>query len=944
MEKRLFQFLAICILLFTEISFVGAQPYSKDSSATSGISQTWHKKYQLQDKSLLKNYPVRSIGPIVQGGRVTDLAVTSKPYQYYIAYASGGVFKTTDDGITFKPVFDNLAALTIGDIALAPSNEDILYVGTGEKNSSRSSYAGAGVYRSTDGAANWQHLGLEDTQHISRIIVHPNNPDEVWVAAAGSLYTHNTERGVYHSKDGGKSWDKTLFINDSTGIIDLVMEPGNPQVLYAAAWERTRRAWDFKGSGPNSGIYKSTDGGFSWNKLSVGWPEGEALGRIGLSISPDAPQRIYALLDNQQEAKEERKNEGEGLQATQLLSITRDAFLNLTDEQIEEYLKENGFPKKYSAAVVRKEIEEGKYDPKALAEYLGDANSNLFETKVPGAQVYRSDDAGESWKMVNAYDLEGVYYTYGYYFGEIRSSPTNADKLFVLGVPMLSSNDGGKNWYRVDTTGNVHVDHQTLWINPENDKHLMLGNDGGLYTSYNGGANWRHINNLAVGQFYSVQVDMQEPYNVYGGLQDNGVLMGSSQSVPNQTKNWERIMGGDGMMVQVDPSDANIAYTGYQFGNYYRLNLASGKSEYITPQQDIGEDRLRFNWRTPLIMSKHNPDILYMGAQKVYRTLDKGENWQVISPDLTKNKPQGNVPFSTLTVLAESPHTFGLLYAGTDDGNLKITRDGGGSWKDISQGLPQNLWVSSIQISKHRPGRVYATLTGYRQDDFNAYLFRSDDFGNSWTTVKGNLPNEAVNVLVEDLENESLLFVGTDHGTYASLDGGENWQALAQIPNVASYDMVIHPKEGELVIGTHGRSIDIADIKPLRTMLVNGRQALMLSAVKEIRYNENWGERPYPYLPIRQPNVEVNYYSPIAGAITFEVLNSDGGVVYTRKIEAGAGFNSFTWHGNLNRNGAKGRKNKEVDKGYLTAGSYTLTISQGGKNASEKLVVKESSK
>ncbi|WP_017731368.1 WD40/YVTN/BNR-like repeat-containing protein [Nafulsella turpanensis] len=931
---------ATVILSVSEAGAQSKMPASEPSSAKE-MRASRQQKEALQQTSLLQDYPVRSIGPVVQGARITDLAIPKgNGKTYYVAYASGGVFKTNNAGTTFEPVFDKQGALTIGDMALAPSNEEVLYVGTGEKNSSRSSYAGSGVYKTTDGGRHWQHLGLDNIQHTSRILVHPENPDIVWVAGIGGLYSNNEERGVFKSTDGGQSWVKTLYINDSTGIIDLEIDSKNPEVLYAAAWERSRKPWDFKGSGTHSGIYKSTDGGESWEKLTNGLPAGKHVGRIGLSVADSQPNTIYALIDNLEETKEKKEEKTEGLTFASFADMSKEELQGLGEEALNEFLKEEGFPEKYTAAKIKADVAAGKYTPRDIADYKGDANAALFETQVPGAEVYRSTDSGKSWEKMNEYPLEGVYYTYGYYFGEIRTSPTNPDKIFILGVPLLSSEDGGKTFYRVDTTGQVHVDHQALWIDPQDDEHLILGNDGGLYTSYDGGATWNHLNNTAVGQFYTVNVDMEKPYNVYGGLQDNGVYMGSSKSVPNKTEDWEHIMGGDGMYVAVDPRPNKVVYTGYQFGNYFRLNLATDEMEYITPQHNIGEPKLRFNWRTPVILSPHNPDIVYMGAQKVFRSLNQGDSWEAISPDLTKDLPQGNVPFSTITSLDESPLKFGLLYAGTDDGNVQVTRNGGGSWEKINGSLPKDLWVSSIQASAHEEGTVYLALNGYRFDDFNTYIYRSDDYGQNWEEIQGNLPDEAVNVLIEDPVNPSLLYAGTDHGAYISMNRGDKWHPITDLPNVAVYDMVVHPRENELVIGTHGRSIYIMDVKPLQKLSKTAGNSLLAFDVKDLRYSERWGERRYPYLEPEIPEVTLRYFGPKTGAVAVEVLNEAGHPVYVGEGSAEEGFNFWKWNVQQNRNGEKGRKNKKVESDYLNKGKYTILLKMDGQEAKSTFEIK----
>ncbi len=894
--------------------------------------------------SLLKNYPARNIGPTVQGGRIVDIDVNLKnTREFYVAFASGGIFKTINNGISFDPIFDNNDALGVGDLVLSQLDPNVMYVGTGEKNSSRSSYAGSGIYKTTDGGKTWKHLGLTATHHISRVILHPEDDNTVWVASAGALYSKNDSRGVYKSTDGGNSWKKTLYINDSTGIIDLVINPQNPQQLWASSWERTRKAGSFKGSGVGSSIYKSNDGGETWIKSVAGFPQGKQVGRIGLEISKSKPNVLYAILDNQGEvsSKKEKKKK-EGLSLDEVGKMSKSEFLKLDNQKIEVFLSENGFPKKYDAALVKKEIEAGKYTPKAFSEYFGgDANANLFKTKIIGAELYRSDDAGATWKKMNSYDLDGVFYTYGYYFAEMKVSPDNENLVYIYGVPMLKSRDAGMTWHRIDTlsgVNSIHVDHHAVWINPTDSKHILLGNDGGLYQSYDEGANWLHINNMPVGQFYTVNVDMENPYNVYGGLQDNGVLRGSSTSIPNVTKHWIELFGGDGMYVAPDPRNHKLVYTGYQFGNYFKLELDKKKSTKITPLHDIGAEPLRWNWCTPLILSKHNPDIIYMGAQKVFRSLDQGKNWEMISSDLTKNKEQGNVPLSTISTLSESPLKFGLLYAGTDDGEVWVSKDGGGNWVSISAGLPVNLWVSSVSSSPHEEATIFLSLNGYREDDFKTYLYMSTDYGNTWKSIKSNLPESVANVVIQDPVNADLLYCGLDNGTYVSLDKGNSWNLLSAMLNVASYSLVVHPRENELVVGTHGRSIFVADVKPLQA-LKDGvhRYSIVAFAPKNIEYNETWGESKFGWSKPDVPACDILYYkSQSAELISVEIYNDKNLVVRKLMLPGEAGFHTFSWDLKIldsmtpekTKSKAKAPEPTQPLK-YATKGSYKVKFNLG---------------
>ena len=876
------------------------------------LMESYEFRRQAEESSLLKNYPARNIGPVVQGGRVTDIEVPpGQTEAYFVAFASGGIFKTEDNGVTFHPVFDNEDALGIGDMALAPSDPNIIFVGTGEKNSSRSSYAGSGVYRSEDGGKSWQHVGLEQTHHIGRVLIHPANPDIAWVASLGALYSHNEARGVYRTADGGATWTKTLYINDSTGIVDLVINPANPDELLAAAWERTRKSWNFKGDGPGSGIYRSVDGGKTWAEVK-GFPQGDGIGRIGLAVSVSNPARYYALLDNQNIREEKEKEADNSLSFIKLNGMSTADFARIPDDELEDFLRKNNFPAKYTSETVKEAVASGTYSPTDISKYYGDANDALFNTDVIGAELYRSDDNGQNWEKVNSYDLDGVYFTYGYYFGEVRVAPDNEDLVYIFGVPLLKSTDGGVHYARIDTMEDVHVDHQALWINPENTKHLRLGNDGGLYESYDEGAHWRHLNNMPVGQFYTVNFDNESPYNVYGGLQDNGSLVGSSNSIPNRTRYWERLFGGDGMFVSPDPRNSKLVYVGFQFGNYFKINRSNGKRTRLQPRHDIGEDVPRYNWRTPLELSVHNPDIIYMASQRVYRSMNQGEDWKPVSPDLTRNTPQGNVPFSTITTLAESPHQFGKIMAGTDDGNVQLSS--GGDWVLVNRGLPEGKWVSQVHASAHDENTWFVALNGYREDDFSTYLFRSVNDGKSWESIRGNLPDVVVNAVIQDPQVPSLIYVGTDHGLYISKDGGNTYMLASQVPNVAVYDLKVHPEARDLIIATHGRSIYVMDAEPLQET-TSKPDELYLNGTTSLRHSDSWGEKRYEYLEIAEPELNYHYYVPADAQLTLRVKN-DSGMIHERTRNVNAGFGTWKWNGKTN-------------DGYIRKGSYTLELVQG---------------
>jgi photosystem II stability/assembly factor-like uncharacterized protein len=791
------------------------------------------QRQALQAKSVLDSVKFRSIGPSVMSGRVTGLDVNpSDPTEFYVAYASGGLWYTHNNGQSFVPVFDSADVITIGDIAVNWRTKTI-WIGTGEVNSSRSSYAGIGVYKSKDNGKTWQYLGLPESHHIGKIQLHPTDDNTVWVAVLGHLYSANKERGVYKTIDGGATWKQTLYVDDNTGAIDIDMNPTNPNEIYAATWYRTRRAWNFEESGKASGIYKSTDGGNTWSLLTkqgAGFPIGDGIGRIGITVYPKNPQIVYAILDNNfHKPDTARKKDTITYALRDFENITKEQFLQLNPKRLDTFLKRNRMYPRYTAQMIMERISNGTLQPTAIWDYLYDSNTALFETPIIGAEIYRSDNGGQNWKKTNTKDLPSFYNTYGYYFGKIFISPYNDQKLVITGYDLQMSVDGGKTFTQIDKE-NVHADHHAAWINPQKDSHIIIGNDGGCNITYDNGEHWFKANTPAVGQFYSVVVDNAKPYNVYGGLQDNGVWYGPSTNRENY--NWydngnypfKNIMGGDGMQVQVDTRDNTTTYTGFQFGNYSRLNRLNPRetSKRITPQHQLGEKPYRFNWQTPVLISRHNQDIIYLGGNKLFRSFNKADTLIAISDDLTKGGKRGDVAFGTITTIAESPLRFGLLYVGTDDGNIQSSKDGGATWtllnaaptKKSSAGLPAGLWVSRLIASQYKEGRVYVTLNGYRNDDFNAYLYLSEDFGTTWTQLAKDLPAEPLNVVREDPKNENILYAGSDGGVYVSFDRGQSFMMWSTgLPkSIPVHDIAIQERENEIVLGTHGRSFYIAKL------------------------------------------------------------------------------------------------------------------------------------
>lgn len=924
------------LLLFINavlINFTLSQPAA---TAAKEVVNSLKSFEALHKNSLVKQIEFESIGPTIMSGRVTDVAVNPEnPTEFYVAYASGGVWHTTNNGTSFTPILDNSNTQNVGDIAVHWASRTI-WVGSGENNASRSSYAGIGLLKSTDNGQTWESVGLADSHHIGRILINPDDENEVVVGATGHLYSPNKERGIFKTTDGGKTWKHTLFVDEASGVIDLQHSPENFNIMFASSWTKDRKAWNFDGSGNNSGIFKSTDAGNTWAKITTpesGFPTGTGVGRIGLAVYND--KVIYAIHDNQfRRPSAIEKKATDELTKEDFKSISVEAFLNLDDKLLNNYLKSNGFQEKYRAENVKHLVRNGNVKPIDLAKYLEDANSLLFDTEVIGAEVYKSTDGGFTWIKTHTNYLDGIYYSYGYYFGHIYVSPTNEDHIYIYGVPILKSKDGGKSFESMDAE-NVHVDHHALWINPKNPNHIINGNDGGLNITYDDGKNWIKNNAEAVSQFYAINTDNQKPYNVYGGMQDNGVWFGPHNArMDNRWHQsgdfpWKSIMGGDGMQVEIDNRNPSIIYTGFQFGNYFRLDRAQGTQTYIQPKHELGENPYRFNWQTPILLSKHNQDILYFGGNKLMRSMNQGENWQAISPDLTKGGKKGNVAYATITSISESPFQFGLIYTGSDDGLVYITKNSGATWESISKKLPQDLWVSRVIASQYKKERVYITLNGYRWDDFKTYVFVSDDYGTNWKSISTGIALSPVNVIKEDPENENLLYIGTDNAAYVSFDKGENWQLFSNgLPKVAIHDLVIQPEAKHLLLGTHGRSIYKADIAPLQKYndALNNK-ATTIFEMTAVNHSSRWGNARSLWSQVFEPNIKVTFYSNSKENKTISVISEDNYVLKTIDMVAEKGFNYWNYNltadNNLEKLAAKPSNNNLT---YLPKGLYTIRI------------------
>ena len=923
--------------------------------------QAYEKRQQLGASSIVNNIQFTNVGPTIMSGRVVDIDVWQQdPTHFYVAYASGGLWRTTNNGTSFEPLFDKEAVMTIGDIAVDWSS-NTLWVGTGEVNSSRSSYAGAGVYKSTDGGKNWTYCGLGESHHIGKILLHPTNKQVAWVAALGHLYSPNAERGIYKTSDGGKTWQQTLYVHPNAGAVDMVLDPTNPNILYASSWERERRAWNFVESGQGSAIWKSMDGGNTWTKVSganSGFPAGTGVGRIGLDAARTTNGKtiLYAAIDNNnRRPAKEPSGEEDKLTKDQLRRMSAEEFAKIPVYQLRDYLQANGFPARYTPARIKDEVASGRISPANVASYNDDANSQLFETAIIGLEIYRSDDQGKTWKRTHDDYLNDVYFTYGYYFGQVRATPNQPDKIYTFGVPVLRSDDGGKTWAGINGN-NVHVDHHALWINPQRPGHLILGNDGGINISYDDGKTWIKCNSIPLGQFYAVAVDMATPYRIYGGLQDNGVWMGSHQY--KYSNGWQQegqypykeLIGGDGMQIAIDPRDNETVYTGFQFGNYFRMNSRTGDRKFITPKHDLGEQPYRWNWQTPIHLSVHQPDILYMGSNKLMRSFNRGDEFQAISPDLTQGGKKGNVPFGTLTTIHESPMRFGLLYTGSDDGLVYCSRDGGYSWTNIGNGLPENYWVSRVQASAHAEGTVFVSLNGYRWDDFTSMVYRSDDYGQTWQRIGLNLPHEPVNVIKEDPTRKGLIYVGTDHGLYVSLDNGTTFMGMNNgLPAVAVHDLVVHPREKHLIVGTHGRSIYLADIAELQSLtdeILSSK--LQLFSMPSLSYRSSWGRKSWFAEPAGA-SAKIPVFTREPAKLRVSIQTKEGQELRSFAVSTTAGLNYIAYDGSIDagqleaytswlnkdrKPDERPKQPKAADDGkiYLMPGKYLVKIESQGES------------
>ncbi|MCI0436210.1 MAG: glycosyl hydrolase, partial [Gemmatimonadetes bacterium] len=818
----------IPVLSFTLASATPALAKAQEASLVRGLA----------DAAVLGDLTLRPLGPAAMSGRVSDIAVAALPGErlgrvQYVATAGGGVWKTTNGGKTWEPVFERQPVASIGDVTVSPSHPDIVFVGSGESNNLRSSSWGDGVYKSTDGGRSWTHVGLSTSQHVPRILIHPSNPDIVYVAAMGPLWMSGGERGVYRTTNGGATWTRVLEINETTGITDLVFDPTNPDLLYAAAMQRERKAWSFVAGGPASGIYKSIDAGLTWRRLERGLPAGDK-GRIGIDVSASQPRTVYAWV----------------------------------------HAQDGG--------------------------------------------VFRSDDGGESWTRQSSIS------SLPWFTGQVRADPKNPDRVYHIGQALSVSNDGGRQWRRIG--GSTHVDYHAMWIDPTDPNHLSAGNDGGYYVSFDAGETWDFAANLPASTFYAIGVDMREPYWVYGGLQDNGSWGAPSRSRRRTgiaNADWVNVGGGDGFFTVIDPVDPLTMYSESQNGALQRVDLPTDERKSIRPTADPGE-QLRFNWSAPLVLSRFDPNTLYFGANYIFRSPDRGDTWTKLGGDLTRQLDRDTLPimgmraaggfgrhdgtaaFGNIATIAESPRTRGTLWVGTDDGLVQVTRDDGRTWTRIDRfpGVPAYTYVSHVEASAHADGTAYVALDGHRTNDFRPYLLETTDFGRTWTSIASNLPQHgSLQVIREHPRNADLLFAGSEFGLFISVDGGAYWARHEGLPTVAVHDLVIHPRDNDLVVGTHGRGTWILDdLAPLERLAAAQAGVTLFPVRAATAYNmangpSSPGDREF-FAPNPPFGALLTWFVRPGAAIdtaTLAILDAAGEVVRELPVTAQPGVHRTSW-------------------------------------------------
>jgi len=751
----------------------------------------------------------RNIGPSVAGGRIHDIEVLpNDPATVFIASASGGIWKSTNKGTTWKPVFDDQAVSTFGDMAISLSNPDVIYAGSGEQQNRQSTSWGNGIYKSVNQGETWRSIGLEKTYHIARVIIHPENPNIVFVAALGNLWNSSKERGVYQTTNGGKNWKKVLYIDDMTGVVDMAMDKNNPNILYAATYQRMRKAWGFNGGGPGSGIYKTTDGGKTWNELTGGLPPGEK-GRIGLAASKTRSNIIYATIEH--------------------------------------------------------------------------ADSSGF---------YRSGNGGRTWKRVNKLNPRPMYYSH------IFVDPNNDDIVYMLATEFYRTKDAGKTFYQMPTRPTydvgVHSDHHTLWINPNNSNHFFLAGDAGLHESWDGGVAYNRLNNIPIGQFYGIGADMEVPYNIYGGMQDNHSWMGPSATrhwLGILADDWKQVGFGDGMYQQPDP-ESFMLYNASQNGNIIRVDRKTGNMQGLKPFPSDSNEKYRFDWVTPLAISKHSSKKVFLGGNRLFISDNSGDSWErtkdlststnrdsltimgVLGADIKLSKNDGTSSYGEIISISESPLWHRIIWIGTDDGNIQVSKDGGKKWEEVSgniTGVPTSSYVSRVLSSIRNRGSAYVTFDRHREGDWRPYVYRTEDYGKTWVPLTRGLPSGSVNVIAEHPDNPDVLFLGTEHAVYLSVNAGSDWTKFkSNLPTTLYDDLLIHPREKDLVLGTHGRSFWVLDdTSPLAEWSTVYNKPVHVFSVRAATLFHYWKDTSY------RAQEEWAGENPPYGAIISYLVNSD---------------------------------------------------------------------
>jgi photosystem II stability/assembly factor-like uncharacterized protein len=1020
--------LAVCVL--------PVAPSGQGGAAPPPINQS--------DDPLLGAFRFRSIGPASMGGRIDDIAVSeSDPSIVYIGYAVGGVFKSENNATSFEPVFQTYSTASIGDIAIHPINPNIVYVGTGEPNNRQTTSFGDGIYKTTDGGKTFTNIGLKDTQSIARIAIDPKNPETVYVASPGHLFGPNSERGVFKTTDGGKTWNKIKFIDEDTGFTDLVLDPVNSNIIYAASYQRRRSGCCFNGGGPGSALWKSADAGKTWTKITGnGLPPG-TYGRIALDVSRSNPNVVYAQIEAGEVGAPERTGPADPGAATEATPPGAAAVVppgttagaggagragqaggagqpGAAGQAGGAGGGRGGFDWCNNGGPTRGFGRAGGGGAPAQA---APANQTPPPLDVKRGGIFRSDNKGQTWTHITNCNARPMY------FSQLRVDPSNDKTIYVAGLPVAKSLDAGKTFATLDDAGGNqspgHVDQHAIWVDPKNPKHLMIGNDGGLDVSWDQGRSWDYVNTMATGLAYVVTADMRRPYYVYIGLQDNGSWGGPSAVRGRggiMNSDWFGIGGGDGFFTAVDPTDYNIVYTESQDGNTNRYDLRLGRGTSIRPRgrnegrgrggpaapaaateaapaevQAAGPggrgggpptvlnagatDQYRFNWNTPVVLSPHNPSIVWLGGNRLFKSYNRGDTW-VASADLTRqvdrnkmsllgvpgnvtqlSKNDGVVSYSTITAVSESPVLPGVVWAGTDDGNLQVSQDGGVNFTEVGKnlpGLPPNhqQWISRIDASHFDAGTAYVAVDGHRSDDLKPYVFVTHDFGKSFQSIANNLPASGnVQVIREDPKNKDLLYAGTEFGLFISLDCGKSWKTfMNNYPTVRTDDIFVHPRDGDLIIATHGRSVWIADnISPLQqlTPAVTSQDAFLfdirpaVSWLNDQQHGQQVGGQKHFVGENAPRGATIDYYlkAAAAGDVKISIADAAGKPIRTMDGTKHAGINRVLW--NLAPNalaggqpaGGGGGGGRGVAPASVEPGTYIVTLTAGGKTLTKPVTV-----